>query len=108
MSFDMKSIMTVLFVSDVNDILNTLTKYNDTKSTFIFSLTTYEDLLDQTYHIGYFYINSDNFTNYDSVYHLPQKIVSVFHDNIRKYILSVDLIIVPLSSNLFVKIKKSN
>jgi hypothetical protein len=92
----------------MNVIVDVLTDYRDTKTKFVFNVTTYQELSSQKYDVGYFYITSENMTIYDGVYHLFHKIVSLFHTNLRKYILSVDFIIIPKSDELFVIVRRFN
>ncbi len=98
--------MRILFLTDVKDILNALMESYDTKSTFTFSLITYQELSKQQYDVGYFYISGGNVTIYDNFYPLFKKIVSIFDGNIRKYILSADFIIIPIKSDCLMKFRK--
>jgi len=105
----MKYDMRILFLPDIKDILNALAESGDTKSSFTFSIVTYQDLLERKYDVGYFYINSsESITIYNDFYPLFKKIVSIFHSNIRKYILSADFTIIPIKSDFFVKVQNYN
>ncbi len=106
--FDVRYLMIILFLPDIKELLNALAKSGDTKSSFTFSLVAYQELLERQYYVGYFYINgSESITIYNDFYPLFKKIVSIFHGNIRKYVLSAEFIIIPLESNWLLKIKRN-
>ncbi len=88
--------------------MDVLIDYKDTKTSFVFNITTYQELSNQRYDVGYFYITSEDFTIYNSIYHLFHEIVSLFKLNLRKYILSADFIIIPQKDDLFVIVRRFN
>jgi len=100
--------MKVLILPDINVIMDVLMDYEDTKTKFVFNITTYQELSSQKYDVGYFYITSEDITIYNSIYNLCHKIVSLFKPNLRKYVLSADLIIIPKKDDLFVIVRRFN
>jgi len=107
-TFDLFDDMKVLILPDINVIMDVLIDYGDTKNRFVFNITTYQELSSQKYDVGYFYITSEDFTIYNSIYLLFRKAVSLFHPNLRKYILSADFIIIPKKDDLFVIVRRFN
>jgi hypothetical protein len=100
--------MKILILPDINVIMDVLVDYRDTTTRFVFSITTYQELSSQKYDVGYFYITSEDFTIYNSIYHLFPKAMSLFQPNLRKYILSVDFIIIPKKDDMFVMVRRFN
>ena len=99
--------MKLLILPDINVITELLVDYRDIKTKFVFSITTYQELSNQKYDVGYFYITSlEDITIYNGIYHLFHKIVSLIKPNLRKYVLSADFIVIPQKDDLFVIVKK--
>jgi hypothetical protein len=100
--------MKVLILPDINIITDVFIDYKDTNNRLVFNITTYQELSNQKYDVGYFYITNGNIEIYNSIYHLFHKIVSLLKPNLRKYILSADFIIIPKKDDIFVIVKRFN
>jgi hypothetical protein len=98
--------MRILILPDVNDIMDVLVNHRDVNTRFVFNIMTCQELADKKYDVGYFYIKNKNIQMYNSVYPLCHKIVSILQPNLRKYLLSVDFVIIPKDKNFFIKIQK--
>jgi hypothetical protein len=98
--------MQALILPDINDIIDVLVDYRDINTRFTLNIITYQELADKKYDVGYFYIKNENIKIYNSIYPLCYKIVSILQPNLRKYLLSVDFVIIPKGKDLFIKIQK--
>jgi len=98
----------VIILTDINDVIDALVDYEDFNTNFVFNIITYQELSNQKYDVGYFYIAGKDITIYNNIYHLFHKTVSLLRSNLRKYILSADFIIIPKDKDLFVKARRCN